>query len=59
MSKEYISKEEKEREEELIRKAFREDPELSAMVERFDKKLKADKKRKEEDNLEKEREKYA
>lgn len=46
MGKEYISKEERERQEELIRKVFREDPELSSMVERFRKQLEESRKKK-------------
>ncbi len=39
MFEENITKEEKERQKELIRKAFREVPELVAMVEKFRKEL--------------------
>ncbi len=56
MNKDDISKEERERQEELIRKAFREDPALSSMVEKFKKQMKESKRKK---NIEEERERYA
>ena len=47
MFEEDITKEEKARQKELIRKAFREVPELAAMVEKFRKELEEEKKKRE------------